>query len=137
MASTAPAPRPRPMSPHLTHWRWGIHMAVSILHRVTGNAMAFAAVPVLLWWLVAIASGEAAYRTFYGVMSGPIGYILAVGFTWVVFQHMANGVRHLVMDSGAGFEIRTNKRSAAATLIVSLAATAVLWGAILFLKGGN
>lgn len=136
MATTAPAARPRPLSPHLTHWRWGVHMAVSILHRVTGNAMALVAVPLLCWWLVAIASGEGAYRSFYGVMSGPVGYIVAVGFTWVVFQHMANGVRHLVMDSGAGFEIGTNKRSATATLVFSLAMTVVLWGAILFFKGG-
>lgn len=136
MASAPPAARPRPISPHLTHWRWGIHMVVSILHRVTGHAMALGAVPILCWWLVALASGERAYGSFYRTMSGWFGYLLAVGFTWVVLQHMANGVRHLVMDSGAGFEIGTNKRSATSTLVFSLVMTLVLWGAVSVSRGG-
>lgn len=136
MASAPPAAaRPRPLSPHLTHWKWGIHMVVSILHRVTGHAMALGAVPILCWWLISIANGPSSYARFYGIASGPLGYIVAIGFTWVVLQHMANGVRHLVMDSGAGFEIRTNKRSATSTLIFSLLGTVLVWVAILFAKG--
>lgn len=125
--------RPRPMSPHLSHWKWRIHMIVSILHRVTGQAMAFGAIPVFLWWLVAAASGPEPYGTFFRVASGPLGYLAGVGVTWVFFQHAANGVRHLVMDTGAGFEIGTNKRSASATIVFSLVATLAVWALVILL----
>ena len=54
----------RPLSPHLTIWKWGPHMLVSILHRITGDGMAFVALPVLLWWLGATAGGAESYATF-------------------------------------------------------------------------
>ena len=57
----------RPLSPHLGIWKWGPAMLVSILHRVTGNGMAFVALPVLLWWLGSLASGPEAYETFAGI----------------------------------------------------------------------
>ena len=47
----------RPLSPHLSIWRWGPHMAVSILHRVTGAGLAMVGLALLVWWLVAAASG--------------------------------------------------------------------------------
>ena len=133
MATSAQAPRPRPLSPHLTHWKWGVHMAVSILHRVTGQAMALGAVPLFLWWLAALATGEDAYRRWYDIASGPLGYIVGVGFTWTLFQHLANGVRHLVMDTGAGFEIGVNKVHSAATIVFSILMTAIVWAAIVLL----
>lgn len=135
MASVAPA-RPRPLSPHLSHWKWGIHMAVSILHRVTGHAMALVAVPILVWWLVAIASGETAYNRFYKLASDWPGYVFAIAFTWIFFQHLANGIRHLVMDAGAGFEIARNKRTSTATIMFSLLMTVALWGLVLARRGG-
>ena len=106
-------------------------MAVSILHRATGNAMAFGAVLLFVWWLLAAASGPHAYSTFHGVARGPIGLIVGVGFTWTVFQHMGSGVRHLVMDTGANYEIHGNQRSAVATVIFSVAMTALVWAFIL------
>lgn len=127
------AARPRPLSPHLSHWRWRVNMLVSILHRVTGHAMALGAVPVFLWWLVAAASGPRAYATWYGVASGPLGYVAGVGVTWVFLQHAANGVRHLVMDTGAAFEAGTNQRTASATIIFSLVATLAIWALIILL----
>jgi len=110
-------------------------MAVSILHRVTGNAMALAAVPVFIWWLVAVSNGEAAYNRFYKVASDWPGYVFAIAFTWIFFQHLANGIRHLVMDAGVGFEIGRNKRSSTATLIASLLMTLALWGLVLVRRG--
>jgi len=126
------ATRPRPTSPHLSHWRWRPNMAVSILHRVTGNAMAFGAVVLFTWWLLAAASGPRAYSIWYHLARGPLGLIVGVGFTWTVFQHMASGLRHLVMDTGANFEIHRNQRTATATFVFSLAMTALVWALILF-----
>lgn len=126
---------PRPLSPHLTIWKWRVHMAVSILHRVTGNAMAFGAVLLFLWWLVALATGPDAYRVFLTVATGPIGIIIGIGFTWVFFQHMSSGIRHLIMDTGKGYEIGVSKRMATATFVVAGVLTLAVWAWILLGKG--
>ncbi|MEO6199165.1 MAG: succinate dehydrogenase, cytochrome b556 subunit, partial [Sphingomicrobium sp.] len=60
------AAHPRPLSPHLGIWRWGPHMLVSILHRVTGGGLAVVGLGVLTWWLVALATGTEAYAAFLG-----------------------------------------------------------------------
>lgn len=106
-------------------------MLVSILHRATGNAMAFGAVLLFLWWLIAAATGPDAYAVFYKIATGPLGLVVGVGFTWVFFQHMASGLRHLVMDTGAGLEIGEAKTMAVATFIVSALLTALVWALIL------
>ena len=74
----------RPLSPHLTIWKWGPHMAVSILHRITGVGMATVGLPLLLWWLGSVASGPDAYERFASVMSTPIGWILLVAVTFAI-----------------------------------------------------
>ena len=127
--------RPRPLSPHLSIWRWRVHTIVSIVHRVCGNAMAFGAVPLFVWWLVAAASGEDAYATFYTLARGPLGYLVGIGFTWTFFQHMCSGLRHLVMDTGAAFEIQTSKRTSTAAFVFGALLTLALWGTIFLTKG--
>ncbi|MEI6417680.1 MAG: succinate dehydrogenase, cytochrome b556 subunit [Sphingomonadales bacterium] len=125
----------RPLSPHLTIWRWGPHMAVSILHRVTGNALAFGVVVLFAWWLLAVAGGREAYALFASVAFGPLGYLVGIGSTWAMFQHMGTGVRHLVMDTGAGYDLATARKSSLATVAFSLTMTVLVWGYILFVKG--
>jgi len=108
-------------------------MLVSILHRVTGSGMATVGTLLLVWWLAALAGGAESYATFRDVFtteSGALnilGLIVGVGLTLSLFQHMATGVRHLFLDMGAGFELRTNKRWAMATMFVSVALTALVW----------
>ncbi len=129
------APAARPLSPHLSIWKWRVHMLVSILHRVTGNAMAFGGVVLFLWWLVAAATGPAAYATFYSIATGPVGLVVGVGLTWIFFQHMMNGIRHLVMDTGAALEIHASKIFAIATLAGSTLLTVAVWATIFLTKG--
>jgi succinate dehydrogenase / fumarate reductase cytochrome b subunit len=117
----------RPLSPHLTIWRWGPHMLVSILHRVTGAGLSIAGLAVLTWWLAAIAGGADSYASFSKAAGHPVGIIILIGLTWAFFQHLFSGIRHLVMDSGAGFELDTNKRFAILTLVGSVLLTAALW----------
>ena len=121
----------RPLSPHLTIWRWGPHMLVSILHRVTGGGLATVGAIALVWWLVAAASGPEAYATFTAVATSWIGIVVWVGLTWFLFQHTLSGLRHLVMDIGAGFEIKKNKFWALMTLVGSTLLTIALWAYIL------
>jgi succinate dehydrogenase / fumarate reductase cytochrome b subunit len=121
----------RPLSPHLSIWKWGPHMLVSILHRVTGDGMALVALPVLLWWLGALASGPAAYDAFTRVATSPIGYLVLVGISWSFFNHMASGIRHFVLDIGAGYELKTNRAWSIGSIVIGLILTAGFWAALL------
>ena len=122
---------PRPLSPHLTIWRWGPHMAVSILHRITGVGLTIVGLAALAWWLAAIAEGEEALDKFTSVAGSPLGLVVLVGLTWAFFQHLLSGVRHLVMDSGAGFALSTNKTMAILTVVGALVLTAISWALFL------
>lgn len=121
----------RPLSPHLSIWKWGPHMLVSILHRVTGDGLALVGLGVLLWWLGALASGPAAYDTFAAVMTSPIGYVVLVGLSWAFFNHMTSGLRHFVLDIGAGYELGINKAWSTAVPVIAIVLTAAFWAAIL------
>lgn len=108
-------------------------MLVSILHRATGSGMATVGSLLLVWWLIAIATGEQAHATFVDVFTTDagrlniLGYVIGIGLTWSLFQHMATGIRHLVMDTGAGFELRRNRLGARATIVVSTLLTVAFW----------
>lgn len=129
----------RPLSPHLTIWRWGPHMLVSILHRVTGSANAIGGGLIFIWWLTALAAGPQSYAAFYSyvVKADPahagadvvniIARIVAIGLTWSFFQHMFSGLRHFVLDTGAGYELKTNKTGAILTMAGSIIVTLALW----------
>lgn len=106
-------------------------MLVSILHRVTGVALTVGGLALLTWWLVAIAAGADSYATFSAFAGNPVVLLGLVGLTWAFFQHSLSGLRHFVMDIGAGFELGTNKRWAIATIVGSLLATALLWAWLL------
>ena len=119
--------RPRPLSPHLTIWRWGPHMVVSILHRATGTALSIGGLAILTWWLWAIANGTEAYADFTKAATHPLGLVVLIGLTWSFFQHLLSGIRHLVMDTGQAFELGVNKTFAILTIVGSVVLTAVLW----------
>ena len=121
------AQRPRPLSPHLTIWKWGPHMLVSILHRITGGALTVVGLAILTWWLLSLAGSGNGYGEFTTAARHPVGLIVLVGITWAFFQHLLSGIRHLAMDTGQNFELKGNKTSAIATLVISLLLTAALW----------
>jgi len=123
----------RPLSPHLQIWKWGPHMLVSILHRVAGDGMALVGLPVLLWWLGALASGPEAYATFTAVAGSPIGILVLVGISWAYFSHLSSGLRHFVLDMGAGYDLDTNRRYSVFTVVSGVVLTAAFWAAILLI----
>lgn len=122
-------------------------MLVSILHRATGTALATGAVILFTWWLVAAASGPDAYANFHyyavaadpadaiGVTANVLALIVAIGLTWSVFQHMASGIRHLVLDTGAGYELGVNRTWAMATIVISVTLTVLVWAAYFLARG--
>lgn len=121
----------RPLSPHLSVWRWGPAMAVSILHRISGGALTVAGLALLTWWLMAVAAGSDTYGDFSAIAGTWVGLVVLIGLTWAFFQHLFSGIRHLVMDTGANFEIGQNKTSANLTIVASIVLTAALWFYIL------
>ena len=122
---------PRPLSPHLTIWKWGPGMLVSILHRVTGGALTVAGLALLTAWLLAAASGAEAYAKFAELAASPLGLVVLVGLTWAFYQHLFSGLRHLVMDMGAGFELKINRLFAVLTVVGAIFATALTWFALM------
>ena len=130
MTASTTSHRARPMSPHLTIWRWGPAMAVSILHRIAGNAMAFVGIPIFLWWLGALAAGPDAYATFAGLAGAWYGQVVLIGLSWAFFQHMTSGLRHFVLDVGAGYELDTNAAWSWAVPVIGILLTVLFWAAI-------
>jgi len=129
----------RPLSPHLQVYRWSPQMAISIFHRATGFILATAGMMTLLWWLSAIGGGADSYSTFqqYVVSAGKDATtvqissnwffrLVALGVTYSFFQHLFSGLRHLVLDMGAGYELKTNRTWAVAAFIGALFATALV-----------
>lgn len=108
-------------------------MAASIAHRVTGVGMALVGAPLLTWWLASVAGGAGSYETFLDVFTTAsgglniIGWVVGVGLTFAFFEHMATGVRHLVLDTGAGYELKRNKLGALACPVVALVLTVAFW----------
>lgn len=131
MAQAETKPSNRPLSPHITIWRWGPAMFISILHRVTGNGLAFVGLGVLLWWLYALSAGPIAFDTFAAHAGAWYGKVVLVGLTWAFFNHMASGLRHFVLDIGAGFELKSNNFWSVLTPLLALSATVVTWTVIL------
>lgn len=121
----------RPLSPHLQIWRWGPAMFVSILHRVTGDGMAVVGLGVLLWWLGALAAGDAAYLTFTRHMGEWYGRVVLIGLTWAFFTHMMSGLRHLVLDTGAGYELKRNAFWSVVAPVLGVVFTVAVWATIL------
>ena len=116
----------RPLSPHLSIYRWPVTMATSILHRATGIAMA-AGFILFVFWLADSAAGPDAYAVFTGAAGSIFGKILLVGWSWAFFYHLANGIRHLVWDTGRGLGKEEATRSAWFVIVLSIVLTAGFW----------
>ena len=106
-------------------------MLVSILHRITGVGLSFLGLAMLTWWLLATAGSGEDYTLFTDVVTQWFGKVVLIGLTWAFFQHLLSGIRHLVMDTGQGFELGVNKTSAILTIIASLLLTEALWAFLL------
>lgn len=116
-------------------------MTVSILHRASGDGLAIVGASMFLWWLYAIAAGPEAYAAFvacvwhdpspdagiFHMITNLLGKVVLVGLTWAFFQHMFSGLRHFVLDAGAGYELKTNKMWSIVVIAAGVFATAATW----------
>jgi succinate dehydrogenase / fumarate reductase cytochrome b subunit len=133
----------RPIAPHLSIWKPGPAMVVSILHRISGDGLALVGLPLLLWWLAALANGPDAYATLASwvwagepgstakAVTSILGKVTLVGLSWSFFEHLLSGLRHFVMDIGAGYELRINAIWSWIVMLGSIVLTAAFWAAVL------
>lgn len=115
----------RPMSPHLSVYRFKYTLTSSILNRITGGALT-AGLLALLYWLVALSQGPEAYAKAYVVLSHWVFKIIFAGVLFSFIYHLAAGIRHLVWDTGRGLERSQSQKSAWLIGIVSVVLTGLL-----------
>jgi succinate dehydrogenase / fumarate reductase cytochrome b subunit len=135
MTEASSTPRERPVSPHLVTgglgspllWRWHITMWTSILHRATGCALYVGAL-IAAAWAISLARGPEAYGAFKALLATWPGLVVMFGLTLCVFYHLANGVRHLVWDTGHGLDVKSANASAVLVFAFAAAATLAIWG---------
>ncbi len=125
----------RPLSPHLQIYRPQLTSVLSITHRATGIALV-AGTLVLVYWLLAVASGAEAYASAQVLLGSWLGRVVLLGFSFALFYHLCNGIRHLFWDVGLGFELKTAYASGAAVVIVSIVMTVIAWGLAYAMRGG-
>ena len=125
--------RPRPLSPHMQIWRWHITMVASIAFRVTIGAASVGAV-ILTVWLAALAGGRESFARATELSASPLGLIVWIGLTVVLFSLLLNGARHLTNDFTVGLDLKTSNLMSWTAVVGPFVLTAILWG-YLFASG--
>ena len=116
----------RPLSPHLQVYKPQLTSVLSITHRATGIALAVGTL-LLVSWIVAAATGESAFANVQAFIGSWIGRILLFGWSFAVFYHLCNGIRHLFWDAGKGFELETAYMSGRLVVAAAIVLTIVAW----------
>ena len=116
----------RPLSPHLQIYRPMLTMMMSIMHRITGIGLYFGIV-LLVGWLLAAAISDSCFDFAQGFFGHWFGRLLLFGFTWALIHHTLGGLRHLLWDTGRGFDLKTIEWLSRANLAGSIVLTILLW----------
>lgn len=114
----------RPLSPHLSIYRPQLNSMTSILVRITGNALLVSAL-LVVWWLVAAATGAESFATADGLLTSVLGDIVMTFSVLGLWYHTLGGVRHLIWDTGRGLDVETSDRMGWGMLIGSVVLTAL------------
>lgn len=116
----------RPLSPHLSIYRWQISSVLSILHRLTGIAL-YAGTFLLVAWLWSAAYSAPCYKAIRAFMATPPGQLMLIGWTFAFFYHLAAGIRHLWWDTGRGFAIPEVHRTGWTIVVFAFVMTFTTW----------
>lgn len=120
------SPEDRPLSPHLQIYRLPITALTSISHRITGVAL-FLGSLLLLAWLWALAYNGEYFAFWAEIASHPAAKVILIGWTFALFYHLCNGIRHLFWDAGKGFDKCTSRKSSYIVILVAAAMNFALW----------
>ena len=123
--------RARPLSPHLSVWRFTLTMTLSIVHRITGVAL-YAGMLLLVLWLAAAAWGPGPLASVNAVYAHPLGQLVLFGFTWALFHHMLGGLRYLFWDLGQGYERTIREGAALAHVVLAILLTLAVWAMLVW-----
>tara|TARA_Y100001960_G_scaffold256956_1_gene275771 strand:+ start:2214 stop:2609 length:396 start_codon:yes stop_codon:yes gene_type:complete len=124
----------RPLSPHLQVYKPQLTSVLSILHRITGVSLGIGTL-LVAWWLISAAYGPDQFGTTQSFIASWFGRLLLFGFTFSLFYHLCNGIRHLFWDVGWGFQLKTAYLSGWVVVIASIGLTVVSWIAGYVSKG--
>ena len=116
----------RPLSPHLQIYKPQLTSFLSICHRMTGIWLTVG-VLFLVYWLSSAATGPETFARIQGFNGSWFGRLLLFGWTFALFYHLCNGIRHLFWDAGKGFELSTVNRSGILVVLGACALTLIAW----------
>jgi len=116
----------RPLSPHLQVYRPQLTSVLSILHRATGVALSIGTL-LIVYWLIAMAAGPEAYKHAQSVFGSMLGQLFMFLWTWALFYHLCNGIRHLFWDAGYGFDMEMVYKSGKTVVTASVILTFLIW----------
>jgi succinate dehydrogenase / fumarate reductase cytochrome b subunit len=125
--------RPRPLSPHLSVYRFTLTMTMSIVHRITGIGL-YTGMAILALWLVLAAIGGTPFALAQGFFGHWLGQLILFGFTWALFQHLLGGVKHFAWDATLLMGRSERFALAGATLIGSIVLTLLTWSAFVWFR---
>jgi succinate dehydrogenase / fumarate reductase cytochrome b subunit len=111
-------------------------MAMSILHRATGAAL-YAGTILLVWWLLAVASGPTGHAYFQGFIGSWFGRLILFGYTWALIHHLLSGLRHLVWDLGYCYDTIERERLTRAAAYGAIGLTLLVWIVAYAIGGGR
>jgi len=124
--------RQRPLSPHLQIYKPQLTSILSILHRATGVALSIGSI-ILVSWVIALTLGEATYLSYLKIINNWFGKLILFGFTFCLFYHFSNGIRHLFWDAGYGYDLKQAYMSGTLVIIASLTLTIITWLLVFFI----
>ena len=116
----------RPLSPHIQIYRWHVSSLVSISHRITG-IINIIAITLICLWVSLIFISENNYEMINLFLSSKIGKFIILGLTWSFSFQILSEIRHLIMDLGYGFELKTSKITGLLVILGSLILTVIFY----------
>ena len=118
--------RQRPLSPHLQIYKPQLTSILSILHRGTGIALSMGSI-ILVFWVIALTLGDTTYTLYLNIINNWFGKLILFGFTFALFYHLSNGIRHLFWDAGYGYDLKQAYMSGSLVIFFSLTLTILTW----------
>lgn len=116
----------RPLSPHLQVYKLPLPAVLSIIHRGTGVVLAIGTL-LVTYWLAALAGGEESFNSANAILGSWFGKLVLFGWSWALFYHLSNGIRHLMWDTGFGFDLPTTYLTGKIVIAASFVLTILLW----------
>jgi len=115
-----------PLSPHIQIYRWHISSLVSISHRITG-IVNISAITVICFWIASLLLGETSYEFTKMFLNSIFAKFIILGLTWSFSFQILSEIRHLIMDLGYGFELKTTKITGLIVIIGSFVLTILIY----------